>query len=72
MSQTFVLSDDELILLTRKRRPFAQMRALRSMGIDHRQRPDGSVAVLRSTVETVLGAGKPTPPVKEFEINYDD
>ena len=59
------LSTDELRDLTRKCRPSAQLRALRSMGIEHRVRPDGSLAVSRSHVESLLGGApgaKVIPP----------
>lgn len=49
------LTQEELTALTgRKKRP-AQVMALRHMGIEHRVRPDGSVVVLRSHVERLLG-----------------
>lgn len=59
------LSDAELVALTGKARHSAQLRALRSMGIEHRVRPDGSLAVSRSHVEGLLGGAagdKVTPP----------
>lgn len=49
------LTADELRELTCRTRSDAQRRALRAMGIEHRTRPNGSVAVLRSHVEHVLG-----------------
>lgn len=53
-SSTF-LSEDEVIDLTLKRRRSSQAVALRFMGIEHRMRPDGSLAVLRTHVEQSLG-----------------
>lgn len=50
-----ILSPDELVALTHKRRPSAQARALRAMGIEHRARADGSLAVSRAHVDAVLG-----------------
>lgn len=50
------LGTDELIELTHRRRSDAQVRTLREMGIEHRLRADGSVAVLRAHVETLFGA----------------
>jgi hypothetical protein len=50
-----ILTPDELEQLTGRIRADAQARALRHMGIDHKLRPDGSVAVLRSHAERVLG-----------------
>ena len=48
------LAADELIELTRRRRNDAQVRMLRAMGIEHRIRADGSVAVLRTHVERLF------------------
>ena len=50
------LEADELYGLTQRRRRDAQVRMLRSMGIEHRVRADGSVAVLRAHVEQLFGA----------------
>ena len=49
------LTPEEIVALTRRKRRPAQVIALRYMGIEHRVRPDGSVAVLRSHVERLLG-----------------
>jgi hypothetical protein len=49
------LTPDELRELTGKARSSAQARALRAMGIEHRARPDGSLAVSRLHVEGLLG-----------------
>lgn len=54
------LSGEEVASLTGKIQRSAQVRALRSMGIEHRQRPDGSVVVLRSHLEKVLGGSTRT------------
>jgi len=59
-----VLTDDELVELTKKERPSAQARVLDFMGIQYRPRPDGTLAVLRIHVETVeRGAKLPPEPV---------
>lgn len=47
-----ILTAAEVADLTHKVRSSAQIRALRAMGIEHRVRPDGTPAVLRSAVET--------------------
>ena len=49
------LRADEIAALTNRQRSAAQVRALRTMGIEHRVRPDGTVAILRSHVEHLLG-----------------
>jgi hypothetical protein len=51
-----LLTPAELVELTARKMPSAQARALRSMGIEHKVRPDGSVAVLRRHVEILFGA----------------
>lgn len=51
------LTHEELVDLTGKQRYSAQRRALRAMGIEHRSRPDGSVAVDRAYYETLTSGG---------------
>ena len=50
-----ILSPEELVELTQRERSKAQARALTYMGIEYRIRPDGSVVVLRSHVDALLG-----------------
>jgi len=50
------LDDDELRSMTKRVQRAAQVKVLRGMGIEHRQRPDGTLAVLRIHVEKVFGA----------------
>lgn len=49
------LDPDELRGLTGRVHHSAQARALAGMGIEHKPRPDGSLAVLWSHVEAVMG-----------------
>ncbi len=49
------LTGDDLHELTNRIHHSKQALVLRSMGIEHRIRPDGSVAVLRRHVEELLG-----------------
>lgn len=65
-----ILTPDELAALTGKVRRDAQVRALRFMGIDHKVRPDGTVAVLRSHAEKVLGGESPSSKVKRTEPDF--
>lgn len=68
---TMFLESDEVQDLTNRVQHAAQARALRSMGIEHKPRPDGSLAVLRSHVETVLSGGKESSRRRaEPEINW--
>lgn len=62
-----ILSQQDLIELTSRTRSDAQVRALRFMGIDHRLRPDGSVAVSRTHVERIL-SGQPTDILKKDSV----
>lgn len=58
-----LLTAQEVRDLTGMQRPSAQVRALKSMGIECRRRPDGSVVVLRAVVEAVLGGKLIAPKV---------
>ena len=53
-----ILSEQELLDLTQKRRPTAQARVLAFMGIPYRMRPDGSLAVLRAQVAPTATNGR--------------
>lgn len=64
------LDRDELIHLTGRTRKDAQVRVLRFMGIEHRLRPDGSVAVLRSHVEKSLGGESVEIAEREYEPDW--
>lgn len=68
-----LLDAAELRELTGKTRGDAQCRVLARMGIVHKRRPDGTLAVLRSHVEAALGgaaaAGGTIPaPTREPEL----
>lgn len=54
MSAVF-LDTEELEELTNKQRYTAQRKVLNALGITHKTRPDGSLLVLRSHVEKLLG-----------------
>lgn len=65
------LTEQQVEALTHRTRRDAQVRALRFMGIEHKKRPDGSVAVLRSHVEWILGDGAVAAKVeKETEPDW--
>lgn len=70
MSKMF-LDPDELHELTCRVQHAAQAKVLRGMGIEHRARPDGSIAVLRSHVEDVMcGNAGGRRKKAEPEINW--
>mgnify|MGYP003635248728 CR=1 FL=1 len=65
------LDRQEMVELTNRTRRDAQIRALRYMGIEHRTRPDGSLVVLRSHLEQVLGGSVGEKKSKPKEIEPD-
>jgi hypothetical protein len=59
------LTSEEVADLTGKSRPSAQRRALNHMAIDHKQRPDGTILVLRSALDAppeIRHSGRRTEP----------
>lgn len=63
------LTAKELYDVTHRKRPKAQLRALRSMGIEARMRPDNTVLALWSAVEAKLGPA-PTRRNRNAEPNW--
>jgi len=71
--QSIFLEPEELEQLTHRSRRDAQTRALKFMGIEHRVRPDGTVAVLRSHVHQVFGdtaEASRAPAAEEVEPDW--
>lgn len=68
MSETTFLRTSELISLTDRSRHDAQVRVLRFMGIEHKVRPDGSIAVLRAHIHHTFGAGDSVGASTDNEI----
>lgn len=65
------LDDEQLIELTGRKRHTAQVLALRHMGIEHRVRADGSVAVLTQHVEKLFdGVVKGAVQIRAKEPNW--
>lgn len=62
-----ILTQDQLSELTGRRRHDAQAKVLRHMGIEFRQRPDGSLAVSKAHVDAVLGVPM-QGRAQEFEL----
>lgn len=54
------LTPTEVESLTGRQRHRSQEKALQQMGIDHLVRPDGSVAILRATLEARFGCPRPS------------
>jgi hypothetical protein len=65
-----ILTHTEVVELTGRRVKSAQVRVLRFMGIEHKLRPDGSVAVLRAHVDQAMGAHDNAKRPVEFEPNW--
>lgn len=63
MTGTF-LDHEEIHGLTNKKRRDAQAQALRAMSIDHRIRPDGSIAILRAHITKVFDGDSAEPTRK--------
>ena len=66
-----LLTDKELIELTQKKRFTAQRKALCRMGIEHKTRPDGSIAVLRSHIEKAFDDRTPENARIEIQPNWE-
>lgn len=65
-----LLSDDEIAALTKKQRHPAQRKVLNAMGITHKVRPDGSLAVSASHVKRLLGDVATAKVDKEQEPDW--
>lgn len=70
MSAAF-LDDNEMAELTHRKQKRAQIKMLKSLGIEHKVRADGSIAVLWDHVRRVFGANEPSRKQKHVEPNWD-
>jgi hypothetical protein len=71
VTDTF-LSYEEIQALTHRKVHSAQVRVLKAMGIEHRVRPDGSVAILRAHVLKVFdGHVEKQAKNKHVEPNWE-
>lgn len=70
MSDSMFLTDDELTGLTGKRRQSARIKVLNGMGVQHKMRPDGSVAVLRAHVERLFGEKGGKSKIAEWQPSW--
>lgn len=64
------LDSDEIRELTHRHRRSAQVEALRTIGIEHRTRPDGTLIVLRAHVEQLLGANPAAISAPDWEPDW--
>lgn len=56
------LTDEELLRITRYRRPTKQLEVLRSLGVPARLRPDNTVLVLRMHLNNPAALSEPERP----------
>lgn len=65
------LTPDEIFELTSRKTHAKQREALLHMGIEHRVRPDGTLAVLRSHVEKEMGGQSTGKQAETYEPNWN-
>lgn len=72
MATDTFLSLEEVVALTNRKVRSAQVKALKAMGIEHRVRPDGSVAILRGHITKVFdGSTETQTRQKAMTPNWD-
>lgn len=71
MATDTFLTEEEVQALTERKVRRAQVSVLNSMGIEHRVRPDGSVAILRAHIIKVFDGGNTQSKTKEVVPNWD-
>jgi hypothetical protein len=71
MATDTFLSEEEVRDLTNRIPKNAQVRALKSMGIEHRIRPDGSVAILRAHIFKVFDGDQAQAKQIAVQPNWD-
>lgn len=64
------LTADELRELTGKLRRASQVVALRAMGVEHKVRPDGTVAVLLAHVNKIFGNDVKVTKIKDSKPDW--
>jgi hypothetical protein len=65
-----ILTQDELVALTRRNRPTAQARVLRLLRVAFRTHPtDGVLLVSRAAIEQALGVAVKLAIAEEFDVN---
>lgn len=72
VQESMFLTQNEIKELTNRLARSAQSRALNSLGIEHKFRPDGSIVVLRAhAVQTLGGGATLTARPKKTEPNWN-
>ena len=73
MTTDTFLAREEITGLTNRVQRTAQVKALNSMGIEHKVRPDGSIAILRDHITKVFGGNSNAPrrAAKQSGPNWD-
>ncbi len=72
MATDTFLSYEEIQALTQRKVRTAQVRVLKAMGIEHRVRPDGSVAILRAHITKVFdGTTETKKQTKQAVPNWE-
>lgn len=66
-AEAICLTEDEIVEITGKKRPSAQLRELNRLMIDAKQRGDGKVIVFRQSLPSADYSRKPKP----VQPNYD-
>lgn len=67
-TETFLQPEEVQNLTDRIRRP-AQVKVLRSMGIEHKVRPDGGIAILRAHIAKVFD-GNPEAKSRKHQQSF--
>ena len=67
-----ILTQDEIADLTGRVRYAAQMKVLRSFGLEVKTRPDGAPIVSRANFEKVFGGISSTEKEKKVILHFDD
>ena len=71
MATDTFLTEEEVQALTERKVRRAQVSVLNSMGIEHRVRPDGSVAILRAHIVKIFDGGSTQSKTKQVVPNWD-
>lgn len=69
---TLFLDDNEIRELTDRKQKSAQIKALNSLGIIHKELYDGSIKVLREHVVKIFGGSELKIAKKKTEPNWDN